>query len=196
MNLHKFLWGLLFAGCNADLIRKVPEKGVGKILISHDTNHYTYNENRLMVIFDLDCLGDDESTADVDPSRTSTNQQAKVNSIINNHYQCLSHHNKKNYQLYKTGYGLTFLNVDTEDCLENENVELDYNEHCIHSFVNEPTYDFADFGDDWQQLTTDDYDCTTQDVSGSSLPAGGGWGLDQLDSFNRNLMYKYPNIAC
>ena len=156
---------------------KRPENGVGSLLISHDDkedNNVDVNKGRIMVFFDMECLANGEENSldfndDNDISLLQSIQESKVNSIISNHYPCLSHTTAKDGEIYhfslsSRNTGISFLDINVDhssqnsnsdknknnppfNCLTdenfNKNVQLDYNEHCIKMATYEPMFELA-----------------------------------------------------
>ena len=187
---------------DAKLIKNVPTDGIGNLLISVDDNHDEYNTDKIMVLFDLNCLGD-SNMLDREPNlhfglNDNDDQTSMVNSIIDNHYPCLSHEIDSNFQHYHTGRGISFLNVnDNGNCIKDKSVQLDYNNHCIDMFSYEPLFrlnSIHNYGKGYEKKTNEDYTCLTQSTTAASLPGTSAWHLDQFDSYASDNQYTYPNI--
>ena len=189
----------------AKLLKNVPQDGIGNLLISVDDAHNDndYNTQRIMVLFDLNCLGDiNMNQPDFQlyfGHDNNPNQTLMINSIINNHYPCLSHNSDLNFQHYRTGHGISFLDIndDNSNCIHDKNIQLNYNDHCIDMFSYEPLFrlnSVENFGKGYAKKGTGNYTCLTQSTDSGSLPNAGAWDLDQLDSLVGDDKYTFPNI--
>ena len=204
-----------------------PENGIGNLFVSSDSRDKEddYNKERLMIFFDMDCMESssvDSHITDKDFDYSSI-QQSALDSIIKDHYPCLSHtkgrKGKINHWQFKDvdieehidhdgsdldddfsmkSLGVSFLDIkdatsmkdNSDSCLHDQSVQLDYNKHCISIVTYEPLLKLSGDGYNWTNYEYYGYECFEQNVSQFWY-----WGLDALDSTYLDGSYYYPNSS-
>ena len=167
-----------------------PANGIGSFLLSLDDEHEHYNQETIMVTFDLKCLNGNED-----------DQSRKVNSIVNHFSGCLDHHHTTKQHFQHDKHGISFLDFKGGlDCVNNHRngKNFDYNDHCVYMFSYEPVFYLNDFGAVGENYTvftdSSQYSCVTQSTTSASLPSGWAWGLDRTDSKTSDNLFTYPIV--
>ena len=122
--------GASFLAAEHEFAIRRPENGIGHLQVStltqssnlHNDNYY--NDHRLVMFFDTDCLTRSHMKATrrkkspfLNEKQLESLQHEKINSIISNHYPCLSHTQDTNGDIHhfimpslKTGISFVDMN--------------------------------------------------------------------------------------
>eukprot|EP01084_Bolivina_argentea_P076337 138346_1 len=190
---------------SAKFVKKRPTGGKGSIMISIDdeADPIYYNKNRLLVIFDINCIdsqindtiGENIYGFTEDELNIEEHQwlEDNIEFMLETHPDTLSECNIDEYNNYNTTheinttlhiedheFSFVFFNYKQNNTKDNNNLNMiDYNELCIDYIMYEPIFTLQK-----------DHTCNKIHISNNEKDRK--YGLDLITSVNYEQNYLYP----